>query len=117
MIVPSAVENDDGGTTPLDFTRLSSQDVGRQHSAWAARLAHGLFVVGQLAAEIGNLKFDLSLAKAHADVSGQEEIGKRMAVLQNDYRLVKAVVEGYETMTKAASREISRRTSERAQTD
>jgi len=117
---------------PLNFTTLSSREVGRQHSTWSVRHSHLIFLVGNLRAEVGNLKHDLKNAEAAwivkhvGDYKNKWEADYALAASKKIRRMretlkraeaslirYEALSQSYEGLRNAASRELSRRASER----
>jgi hypothetical protein len=130
LLIPGKM-NDKEAIVPLDFTSISSREVGKQHSYWAVRHAHLLFLVGNLRAEIGNLKHDLKNAEAQwvikqgdkyrtkwkmdAAVSRSKRIRRlRGHLVRAEASLARyeALSESYRALREAASREMSRRSTE-----
>lgn len=136
LIVPGQINDDKDIFAPLDFTSISAKEVGRQHSIWAVRLSHLLYLSGNLRAEIGNLKHDLKNMESSWMVRRQGGFkykweaehamgrSKRIKSLRDslnraDETLTRyeALGESYRMLMMAASREMSRRTDERASND
>jgi hypothetical protein len=136
LLTPNRLEDDKSSYAPLDFTSISSRDVGKQHSNWAVRHAHIIFLIGNLRAEIGNSKHDLKNAEAdwlikhgtnHKTKYAAEAAmrkSKRITRLRDRLRAAEAsltryeaLAESYRVLREAASREIARRQDERASRD
>lgn len=130
LLIPGKLD-DKEAYAPLDFTSISSRDVGRQHSYWAVRHSHLIFLVGNLRAELGNIKFDLKNAEAQwmmkhvGDFKNKWEADhgmgryKKIKVLRRrvsraEASLIRyeALASSYEGLRNAASREMSRRSAE-----
>lgn len=136
LLVPARLDDDKSSYAPLDFTSISSREVGQQHSNWAVRHAHIIFLIGNLRAEIGNAKHDLKNVEAdwliknggryktkyaaEAAMRKSKRIVKRRERLQRaEASLIRyeALSESYRALREAASREIARRQDERASRD
>jgi hypothetical protein len=135
LLVPEEIQ-DDEEIVPLDFTSVSSRDIGAVHSRFAVRHSHALYVMAKVAVELAHLKRDLRLDQAqfrarHAgdyktkyELDDAMAISKRHKIISNrileaetTYEVMQAVVQGYEDLRNAASREISRRLGEQAPRD
>lgn len=137
LLTPSQLSDDKRDYAPLDFTSISSREVGRQHSAWATRQAHLIFLIGNLRAEMGNVKHDLKNAEAEWLVrhgakyktkwQAEYAVGKRskrvrrlrkqLAKAEAGLTRFEALSESYKVLREAASREMTRRIDERATKD
>ena len=121
---------------PLDFTGSSSKEIGSIHSRFAVRHAHALFVLAKVAVELAHLKRDLRLEQAQfrfrhkgehktkyelddamAESKRHKSISNKILEAEANYEILQAVVQGYEDLRNAASREIARRTGEQAPRD
>lgn len=135
LLVPGRL-NDNEAIVPLDFTSISSREVGQQHSYWAVQYARLVFLVGNLRAEIGNTKHDLKNAEAKwmlkrgdnyetkwkAEFAmGRSKLIRRLrtSLSRGEASLFRyeALAESYKALREAASREMSRRSSEIASKD
>lgn len=135
LLTPNRLEEKED-IVPLDFTSISSREVGRQHSVWAVRHSHLIFLVGNLRAEVGNAKYDLKNIEAewmlkhvgdfktkweaeYAMVRSKKIRRMRKQLSRAEASLIRyeALAESYEGLRNAASREIARRSDERASRD
>lgn len=135
LIVPDDL-NPGEETVPLDFTNLTDRAVGALHSRFAVRHSHALYVRATFATEMLGLKrrnriaqatfrvrsnSDYKTEKALTDAFLLSKVGanldKRMGELEIRIELTDAVLGGFEDVVKAASREMTRRDSERAPHD
>ena len=111
----------------IDFTRLGSRAVGGIHSRVCNRLAHLLYVRGGIEAEKLNLSRRIHLAHARYRLRHEGEyktvkmlesamildpeikkLEKRANKLDVKAVALDAVIKGYESIIRAASREMSR---------
>lgn len=130
LLVPMTLE-DSEDFAPLDFTSLGSREVGRQHSAWSVRHSHLLFLIGNLRAEVGNLKHDLKNEESRwiianvGDYKNKWEADyamgtdKKIKELRGTLKTAEASLARYEALAgsyqgliQAASREMTRRSTE-----
>jgi hypothetical protein len=128
IIVPEKIPADNE-TLPLDFTRLSFRGIGEIQSRYAVRYAHVIWNVAILDADITRLRRDLRIAQskfrirhkdemkniADAMMEDDQEISDfldRISEIEVKKTLLDAVSKSYDSIAKAASREISRRTAE-----
>lgn len=121
---------------PLDFTDASSKEIGGVHSRFAVRHSHALYVIAAIGAELAHLKRDLKLYQAQFRVRHKGEHGTKyelddaMALSKRHKQItqkiteaeatlgiMEAVMQGFEDLRNAASREISRRLGEQAPRD
>jgi hypothetical protein len=119
---------------PLDFTRLSSRGIGELQSRYAVRHAHAVYNTALLEMDVLRMKRELRMAQAKfrirhkgqpknitdAEMEQDEEISAlydEISEVEIKLTLMEAVVKTYEGIRNAASREISRQTSERAPLD
>lgn len=135
LIVPDDLDPSDE-SVPLDFTRASNREIGAIHSRFAVRHAHALYVRAGIATEILRIRRRVRLAlaayrvhhgdefrtdKACTESFSRSKVGKRMEKTLNELEIkaevLDAVIGGFEDIVKAASREMSRRDSERAPRD
>lgn len=134
LIVPDDLEPSEERVS-LDFTSISNRSVGAVHSRFAVRHSHALFVRASVATRLLRLrrKHRLALAKfrvregrKHSTVKSLEETfsigpGKKIenTIMQLEVKaeILDALIGGFEDIVKAASREMSRRDSERAPRD
>jgi hypothetical protein len=112
----------------VDFTAISSRGIGGVHSRFCNRLAHALYLRSQLEAERLTLSRRIHLAHARYRLKHEGEYKtvkmlesamildpeiKKLEkhALQIDVKSVAldAVLKGYESIAKAASREMARR--------
>jgi hypothetical protein len=115
---------------------MSPREIGHVHSRYAVRHAHSLFVHARLAGEAAMLARDLKVEEAKfrtlhksdfktkwelddAILLDEEmmELRDRLTVAEIQEGIVEGLSKGYEGLTRAASREISRRASEQAPRD
>jgi hypothetical protein len=120
----------------IDFTTIGNRAVGSVHSRFAVRHAHALFIRAGVASERlrlqrkhrlalgafrvrrGNeFRTDKACTEAFSRSKDGKRIEKRMMELEIKATMLDAVIGGYEDIVKAASREMSRRDSERAPRD
>lgn len=134
MVVPDNLDPSEE-RVPLDFTRLSNQDVGAFHSRFAVRHSHALYVRAVVAGRLLRLrhKHRIALARFRSlkakDFKTDRELVAAFTIdegatteenimkLEIKSELLDAVIGGYDDVVKAASREMSRRDSERAPRD
>jgi hypothetical protein len=133
IIVPEEIPPDDE-RVPLDFTRLSSRGIGELQSRYAVRHSHAVFNAALLESDILRLKREVRIAQAKfrirnpgkpknvvdAMMEEDDEIADlldQISEVEIKLTLMEAVVRTYEGIRNAASREISRQTSERAPID
>jgi hypothetical protein len=133
IVVPEEIPSDEDHV-PLDFTRLSSSEIGAVQSRYAVRHAHAIFNVAKLATDEAHLKRDLRLVKAQFRLRNKgEKFNVVNAMMEDDEAIagvedkllevamktgvLTAVAQGYADLRDAASREITRRIGERAQID
>jgi hypothetical protein len=131
VIVP-LIMDDEVVHAPLDFTSITSREVGRQHSQWAVRHAHLIYLIGVVQAELGNVKYDLKNAEARwmlrhkgefknkweaehaASASKKIRLLRRKVIkAQNALTKYESLATSYQSLMQAASREIARRSEER----
>jgi hypothetical protein len=134
VIVPEGLDPSEENLH-LDFTSITDRAVGAIHSRFSVRHAHALYVRAEVATRLLRLrrKHRLELAKHRVRLGKNFRTAK---ALDEDFSLgrgrrlestilgleVKAeimdsVIEGFMDIVKAASREMSRRDSERGQRD
>jgi len=133
IVVPEEIPPDEE-RVPLDFTRLSSRGIGELQSRYAVRHAHAVYNTALLEMDILRMKRELRMAQAKfrirhkgqpknitdAEMEEDEEISAlydEISEVEIKLTLMEAVVKTYEGIRNAASREISRQTSERAPLD
>ena len=135
VVVPDDLDPDEE-QVPLDFTEPASRAIGGIHSRFAVRHAHALFVTAKVATSLARKRDELRKREVvfrarHADDFSQKwkldaemAQNKRIAKLRDEVveleiqlELFRAVSAGYESFVKAASREMTRRESERAPND
>jgi hypothetical protein len=133
IVVPEEIPPDEE-RVPLDFTRLSSRGIGELQSRYAVRHAHAVYNTALLEMDILRMKRELRMAQAKfrirhkgqpknitdAEMEQDEEISAlydEISEVEIKLTLMEAVVKTYEGIRNAASREISRQTSERAPLD
>ena len=133
IIVPEEIPSDQD-SVPLDFTRLSNRGIGHLQSRYAVRHAHAIFNAAKVADDVAVLKRELRMEKAQFRMRHKEEkVNVVQAMMEDDDEIVKletkllevesrraildAVASGYADLRDAASREITRRLSERAAVD
>jgi hypothetical protein len=134
LIVPDEIPSEDE-IVPLDFTTLSDRGVGSIHSRFAVRHAHALFHVALAGTKLVALRRDMRIAQAKFRLEHTEEKRKnvvdammeedehlahlfdRISVAEAHIAMLGAVAQGYEDLRNAASREMTRRISERGPLD
>jgi len=133
IVVPEEIPPDEE-RVPLDFTRLSSRGIGELQSRYAVRHAHAVYNTALLEMDVLRMKRELRMAQAKfrirhkgqpknitdAEMEEDEEISAlydEISEVEIKLTLMEAVVKTYEGIRNAASREISRQTSERAPID
>lgn len=135
LIVPDDLDPEDE-TVPLDFTVASSQAIGAIHSRFAVRHAHGIYLLARTRNRFLALRRQLRIEQAkfrslHKDDFDRkyeldDEMLKSKRIARLDRQITEceitmevqqAVVEGFLDVVKAASREMSRRSDERAPRD
>jgi len=133
IVVPMSIPLDDE-TVPLDFTRLSSTGIGELQSRYAVRHSHAVFNAGVMESDILKLRRELKIEQAKfrvrhrgipknvtdALMEEDEEITTlldKISEIEIRFTVLEAVVKTYEGIRNAASREISRRSGERAAVD
>lgn len=135
LLAPDTL-SDSEAYAPLDFTSISPREVGQQHSAWAVRHSYLIFLIGNIQAEVANLKHDLKMAEASWMIDHKGEyknkweaehaMGRNKKIKKYRRDLSKASIVliryealavSYEGLRNAASREIARRSDERASRD
>jgi hypothetical protein len=135
LLAPEEIHSEEE-IIPLDFTSLSSRDIGGIHSRFAVRHSHALYVVGLAAVEIAHLKRDLKIESAQFRARHKDEyktkyelddamavskrhkrISDRLVEAETTFEMMQAILQGYEDLRNAASREISRRLGEQAPRD
>lgn len=121
---------------PLDFTTLGTREIGAVHSRFAVRHSHALFVLAKVAVELAHLKRDLRLEQSQFRFRHKGEyktkyelddamfehkrhriISDKILEAEANHEMLTAVVQGYEDLRNAASREIARRSNEQASRD
>src|SRR5262245_55286928 len=130
IIAPDEIPSDDD-VIPLDFTLVSSQEIGSIQSRYAVRHSHAIYHVALAGTRLVRYKRDLRIAQAKfrlqnpgkpknivdammEDESRISHLMDRIAVADAEIALLGAVAQGYEDIRNAASREISRRIGEQA---
>lgn len=135
LLAPEEIQ-DDEEHVPLDFTSLTSRDIGAVHSRFAVRHSHALYVLAKVAVELAHLKRDLRLEQAQFRVRHSDDyktkyelddamaltkrhkgISDRILEAESTYEVMQSIVQGFEDLRNAASREISRRLGEQAPRD
>lgn len=106
MIAPEGVEPSTR-EVPLDFTGLSSQGVGQQHSEWAVRLGYCLYEISIRSSRLGYLKG--SIRDKRVDKDDLSKAQDEIAVLTEEVTILKGIADSYSQFQKAASREMTRR--------
>jgi hypothetical protein len=131
IVAPDEIPSDDPDRVPLDFTGLSSRTIGAIHSRYAVRHSHALYHLALRAARLVRLRRNQRISEAKfrvvragekkTDVDALMEEDRHISRVRNnitqievEMKILEAVVGGYELIRNAASREISRRTSETA---
>jgi hypothetical protein len=134
LIVPDDLDPGEENV-PLDFTEISDRLVGALHSRFAVRHAHALYVRASVETRLLRLrrKHKIELAKYRVkkaddfktarELEASFAIGQGAAIegrimeLEAKSEIMGAVIDGFESIVKAASREMARRDSERAPRD
>jgi len=133
IVVPGDIPLDDE-RVPLDFTRLSSSGIGELQSRYAVRHAHAVYNAAIMESDILMLRRELKIEQARfrvhhrgvpknvvdAMMEEHDRIGDlldRISEIEIKLVVLEAVVKTYEGIRNAASREISRRSGERAAID
>jgi len=135
LIAPNEIDSD-SDAVPLDFTRLSSRQIGSVHSRFAVRHAHAIFVAAKRASSLTMLKRDLRLAQAKYRFKNskkyktkyelddamvmEDEISALLDTItkvEAELAVITAIALGYEDYRNAASREMFRRSNEVAPKD
>src|SRR5580765_1707924 len=119
----------------LDFTAVSDRHIGAIHSRFSVRHAHALYVRAGLATRLLRLKrkHRIDLAKHRVrygsdfptikaleedfSLGAGEKLEGTLMQLEIKATVMDSVIEGFMDIVKAASREMSRRDSERSQRD
>jgi len=115
-------------TIRVDFTRLGSRGVGAIHSRFCNRLAHALYLRSEIEGQRLVLSRQLHLAQAryrlqHEDEYKTVKLLESAMILDKGIRKIEkknlqldvrgvaldAVIKGYESIVRAASREMARR--------
>lgn len=133
VIVPDEIPvNEDD--VPLDFTTVSSRGIGHLQSRYAVRHAHAIFAAAKVGADAAMLKRELRFSKSKfrlrhkklavnivtAMMEEDDEIvalETKLAEVEAEEELLSSLAQGYAGIRDAASREITRRTAERASVD
>lgn len=130
LVVPEEIPTDDDAV-PLDFTILSNGEIGALHSRYAVRHAHAIYHVALAGSRLATTRRNLRIAQAKfrlqnkgemknivdAMMEEDEDISKvldRISVIESEIKLVDALAQGYADLRDAASREVTRRISEKA---
>ena len=135
LVVPDEIPGDEDNV-PLDFTNLNNRDVGRLHSRYAVRHAHIIYVAAKRQARLANVKRHLRIEQAKFRIKHKgefqtkyeaddamlldeelAELIERQDNIEHELQILNAVAQGYADFFSAASREISRRESERPSRD
>lgn len=135
LVVPDEIPSDEDAVR-LDFTRLSSRDLGNVHSRFAVRHAHAIFTLARRESALVTHRRNLRMAQAkfrqrHGgefknkySLDDAMEQNKTIAAVLNEIALleaervvIEAVAQGYDDLRAAASREMFRRSSENAPKD
>jgi division protein CdvB (Snf7/Vps24/ESCRT-III family) len=135
LIVPDDLDPEDE-KIPLDFTVAPSRAIGAIHSRFAVRHAHGIYVIARTRNRLTALRRQLRIEQARYRTLNRDKFQKKYQLddaMKNSKRVSRlerqiekseiqlevqeAVVEGFLDVVRAASREMSRRESERAPRD
>jgi hypothetical protein len=135
LIVPDELDPHDENV-PLDFTQPSNRAIGAIHSRFAVRHSYALYSLAKIRSRLvrnrrelrhkqaifrarhaNDFKNKYSLDDAMENDATIRKLLDRIMKLEVDGELVEAVAAGYEVIRNAASREMSRRDSERASRD
>jgi hypothetical protein len=119
----------------LDFTTVSSQQVGAIQSRFAVRHSHAIYHAALYEMKLARLRRDLRIETAKFRFRFKDQyktkyelddamvtddlMGHRqdeIVQVEAELTVLNAIATGYEDIRNAASREVSRRTAERAQT-
>ena len=106
MIAPEGMEAS-ARDVPLDFTGLSSEGVGQQHSEWAVRLGYCLYEISIRASRLGSLKG--AIKDKRVPENKIKKAQREISVLQEEVTLLKGIADAYKQFVAAASREMTRR--------
>jgi hypothetical protein len=128
LVVPGAITADERELR-LDFTSVSSKEIGRIHSEFAVRVGYAIYHASIAEADLIEKRRELKLAKARfidknqgkkfevdAQAALEPEIKKLedgIAVLERKKALIEGVIGAYLKLQEGSSREISRRENER----
>lgn len=133
FIVPGELTDPDEQRFTLDLTAISSIEVGKSHSYWAARHSHAIYQLALRKEKLVILKSELrqlesqwryragdSMPKwATQDAMMQNteisERHKEIATLEAEVVVIEALVSSYDDFRQAASRELTRRFNERSE--
>lgn len=131
--MPQEIPRDDE-SVPLDFTIASNKEIGRIQSTFAVRHSHAIYHAALAETKLVRSRRDLRIVQAKFRVRFSDEkknvvdammeedskiaaLLNRIAVQEASVKLLNAVAQGYEDLRNAASREMTRRISEKAATD
>lgn len=115
---------------------MSNRELGGVHSRYAVRYAHAIFVLAHRTSDITIEKRNLFLAEAKFSIVNKDkyktkyelesameknvkinEARNKISELESQKDLIEGIAKGYDAISKAASREISRRIAESAPRD
>jgi hypothetical protein len=135
LIAPDEIPSHEDAV-PLDYTRLTSRQLGAVHSRYAVRHSHAIFVAATNAYRLASLRASQRVEAAkfkfrHGDdYSRKYELDNALQMdkkfrkredeildLEAKVELLNAVALSYEDLRNAASREMFRRSSEQAPKD
>ena len=135
LIAPDEISSIEDAV-PEDFTRLNNRELGAVHSRYAVRYSHAIYVHSKWVSDLVIAKRNLHLAEAKFSVrhkgdyktkyeleaamesaAGINALRGFISTLEAQVAVLEGIAKGYDVLTKAASREISRRQSETAPRD
>jgi hypothetical protein len=116
----------------LDLTGVPNGRVGASHSRWAVRHAHALYVLAVTQTKVKRLQRRIRVEKAKYRITHKggkkfelddemalnpkiKKLEDKLVELETHAEIMEALMKGFEDYRNAASREMSRRDSERAQ--
>lgn len=135
LVVPNEIPSEDDAVA-LDFTRISSRELGNVHSRFAVRHAYAIFTLARRESALVTKRRNLRMAQAKyrarhgGDYKNKYSLDDAMertpsirrvlddiAKIEAERIVIEAVAQGYDDLRAAASREMYRRGSENAPKD